>query len=412
MNTSVDSCDELLTIPQFTGTCWFNSELTTTFFSDLMRKFIIKNMGNICQHHYDKPKFLELLVDLLSNDYINNPRNNNYFYNKLKPENILLYLHDLDSKKFAFDPRMFDGFGQLFYFDQLTSYLHIKHDVLYLSDYRTRNHDLDIYLPNGTKHTKDSKDKFHFDLMNYGIKFRKLKKAKYTENFRETYSIDFKRNYLPKKSALLKFLELNNIDHKKYKGFVDHSSLSVPDDTDVIIHVTRSMHKKRLVFKNAIFILDAVYLSNYNCFDVGAHAISGITCKNNKYIYNGWIDYEDSNKSCPLYKYDWTKEKKDFCISINECKLIKNCVLGVNTVEYNMLYNPTKDVQFFYYVRESLQKIDDTVIEDPKYISSLLDSVKKEKKEKSKPISEKKKKTIVYTLSPALQKMSFDRCGQ
>ena len=411
MNTSVDSCDELLTIPQFTGTCWFNSELTITFFSDLMRKFIIKNMGNICQHHYDKPRFLELLVDLLSNDYENNPRNNNYFYNKLKPENILLFLHDLDSKKFAFDPRRFDGFFTLYYFDQLTSYLKTKNAILYLSDYRTHNHNLDIYLPNGTKHTKESKNKFHFDLINYGIQFRKLKRDKYTDSFFETYSIDYKTNYLPKKSALYKFLELNNIDSKKYKGFVDHASLSVPDEIDVIIHYSmKSQHEKKLIFKNATFILDAAVLINYNTFDVSGHSISGITCKNNKYIYNGWI-YDTINRSCPLHKYDWTNEKRDFCISADECKLIKNCVLGVNANKYNMLFNPTKGIKVFYYVRESLNKIDDTVIEDPKYISSLLDSVKKVKKEKSKPITEKKKKTIVYTLSPSLKEMSFDRCG-
>jgi hypothetical protein len=416
MNTSVDSCDELLTIPQFTGTCWFNSELTITFFSDLMRKFIIKNMSNICQHHYDKPKFLELLVDLLSNDYENNPRNNNYFYNKLKPENILLFLHDLDSKKFAFDPRIFSGNSHqsgYIYFDKLASYLKTKHAILYLSDWRTHNHDLDIYLPTGTKYTKNSKNKFHFDLTNYGNVFRKVKRIKdinfdFGFGFDDLYNTDFNTNYLPKKSGLWKFLELNNIDYKKYKGFVDHASLCVPDEIDVIVVdslFNKPMLKTKLVFKNATFMLDAVDLGNFN-FGCGGHKIAGITCKNNKYIYNG-LSYNDKRKLCPLFNYDWTKEKKKFCMSSDECKLIKNC-----SDKYKQMFNPTKGEKTYFYVRESLQKIDDTVIEDPKYLSSLLDSVKKVKKEKSKPISEKKKKTIVYTLSPQLQEMSLDRCGQ
>ena len=164
MNTSVESCDELLTIPQFSGTCWFNSLLMITFFSDMMRKFVIKNMDDVCRLHYDKPKFLELLVDLLSNDYVSNSKNNNYFYNKLKPENILLHLHNLDSKNFAFDPRIFEGFNSEYYFPKLMTYLNMNNSILYLNDMKIDDRDY-FYSAEDTNTAKTRKYTFYSTLL-------------------------------------------------------------------------------------------------------------------------------------------------------------------------------------------------------------------------------------------------------
>jgi hypothetical protein len=79
--------------------------------------------------------------------------------------------------------------------------------------------------------------------------------------------------------------------------------------------------------------------------------------------------------------------------------------------ENEMLFNPNKGMRTYYYVRDTLKKIDDTVVDDPNYLSSLIKSVdKKKKKKKTKPASEKKKKTIVYELSPKLQSMHKSAC--
>ena len=347
MNTSVESCDELLTIPQFSGTCWFNALLMITFFSDMMRKFIIKNMDDVCRLHYDKPKFLELLVDLLSNDYVSNPRNNNYFYNKLKPENILLHLHNIDSKNFAFDPRIFSGFQSILYFPKLVSYLNMNNSILYLDN--TIYTDDHFYY--SLEDTNSAKIKKYYTIcpMNRGFNFKKKKKnvgEKKTYSFWDTYIIEGK-TYLSKKSALSKLSELNDIDLKKYYGIANTPSLSIPDDTDVIVYTCyfdsddNDTLQKKIVFKNATFVLDAVSLQNYKEKN---HGICGITCKNNKYIYNGYksklirekrdwnekinipivkqlanvaghIFAEEKQKSCQLYEHDWTNDKNDFCIS-------------------------------------------------------------------------------------------------
>jgi hypothetical protein len=433
MNTSVESCDELLTIPQFSGTCWFNALLMITFFSDMMRKFIIKNMDDVCHLHYDKPKFLELLVDLLSNDYVSNPRNNNYFYNKLKPEYILLHLHNLDSKNFAFDPRIFEGFNPKLYFPKLMSYLNMNNSILYLIDLKADDH---FYYSLEDTNSVKTKKYYTFDFMNSGFNFKKKKKNVVANNNKllyDTYNIQWK-NYLSKKSALSKLLELNDIDFKKYYGIANTPSLSIPDDTDVIVYSCyndsddNDTLQKKIVFKNATFVLDAVYLQNYKEKN---HGICGITCKNSKYIYNGWKrkrEKRDWNekinipivkqlanvaghvfaeaKSCQLYEHDWTNDKNDFCIAHFKCRLKKNCTSMVYDNKNEMLFNPNKGNRTYYYVRDTLKKMDDTVVDDPNYLSSLMKSVdKKKKKKKTKPVSEKKKKTIVYEFSPKLQSM-------
>jgi hypothetical protein len=436
MNTSVESCDELLTIPQFSGTCWFNALLMITFFSDMMRKFIIKNMDDVCHLHYDKPKFLELLVDLLSNDYVSNPRNNNYFYNKLKPEYILLHLHNLDSKNFAFDPRIFEGFNPKLYFPKLMSYLNMNNSILYLNDVKIDDH---LYYSPEDTNTANTRKYYTFDSMNWGFDFKKKKKNAVENNNKllyDTYNIQWK-NYLSKKSALSKFEKLNdNFGNGNYAGITNTPSLSIPDDTDVIFYVcfddSDTLLQKKIVFKNATFVLDAISLMNYKEIN---HEVCGITCKNSKYIYNGWtrkrirekrdwnekinipivkqlanvaghIFAEEKEKSCQLYEHDWTNDKNDFCIEHFKCRLKKNCSSIVYDNKNEFLYNPNKSYRSYYYVRDTLKKMDDTVVDDPNYLSSLMKSVdKKKKKKKTKPVSEKKKKTIVYEFSPKLQSM-------
>ena len=44
---SENYCKDVLPIPQFKGTCWFNSLLMALFYSELMRKFFIKELPNI-----------------------------------------------------------------------------------------------------------------------------------------------------------------------------------------------------------------------------------------------------------------------------------------------------------------------------------------------------------------------------
>ena len=85
-----------------------------------------------------------------------------------------------------------------------------------------------------------------------------------------------------------------------------------------------------IFINNNHFILDSVILKNYNTeiFDNNSHAVAGITCQNNRYLYNGWVSSTNdpsiqSNLTytlpCNLMKFDW-KNSSSFYLSNNSCE--------------------------------------------------------------------------------------------
>ena len=93
-----------------------------------------------------------------------------------------------------------------------------------------------------------------------------------------------------------------------------------------------------------MYIMDSVILSNYNN-EIGGHAIAGITCNNQKYVYNGWTKYTNDpglankknqeqfysssnnkyRKPCELMKHSWSVDKfQEFLLGdlqLTDCKL-------------------------------------------------------------------------------------------
>jgi hypothetical protein len=85
--------------------------------------------------------------------------------------------------------------------------------------------------------------------------------------------------------------------------------------------------ENEVTYNDNTYILDSCILGNYN--DIGAvgHSIAGITCNNNRYIYNGPLIssesyYSTEKVSCDLMHFDWNVKKDDnFCINPKVCKL-------------------------------------------------------------------------------------------
>jgi hypothetical protein len=103
--------------------------------------------------------------------------------------------------------------------------------------------------------------------------------------------------------------------------------------------------KDRIIFNGEEYILDSIILSNWNnTKKIPSHSIAGITCDNERYVYNGWtrhtndpaLIYGNINTKhngqnlmqqkipCELFKHHWKQDKdSDFCISTSACKLEK-----------------------------------------------------------------------------------------
>jgi hypothetical protein len=79
-----DFCLSVNTIPQFGGTCWFNSILMASLYSQLSRKLLLK----LSTTWDKKNNFLMVLRNILIKHYFNSKKTNEYF-KKVKPEAIL-----------------------------------------------------------------------------------------------------------------------------------------------------------------------------------------------------------------------------------------------------------------------------------------------------------------------------------
>jgi hypothetical protein len=83
---------------------------------------------------------------------------------------------------------------------------------------------------------------------------------------------------------------------------------------------------KTLTLYGREYTLDSCLLVNY---DVPAHVISGVLCKNNYYVYDSYDNYQSieskpykkiiSRVACPPYKHNWTDPNVAFTLNVNRC---------------------------------------------------------------------------------------------
>jgi hypothetical protein len=118
--------------------------------------------------------------------------------------------------------------------------------------------------------------------------------------------------------------------------------------------------QEQIVYKGVEYSLDSVLLANWNINKKNGHAIAGITCKKNKYVYNGWtrtsmdpvmVDKNITrNIPCELMKYDWNiKYNGDFCLNTNKC--IPDS-LKHKLKEHDICFNFSKGKRILVYVRK------------------------------------------------------------
>lgn len=374
-------CDSVITIPQTLGTCWFNSLLMMIFYSQNSRKLLL---------HYnnfnDKNDELNLIFkSLLYKSYIKNPEIFNYLL--LKSPQYILSL--LNFTKITEDGKIL----QNDYGYNINFYIHTFLDRLNL-EYLT----LDCF---------DLKSNIFYTSISEMIKFRIVQEKnsylKYYnyENFRnEILRNQFLNKFNDKiKNEIPKYLIINLHPTSKsgIKLFISNNpTLSNPF---IFQNNIKNLNKlpDEINYKGYTYILDSVSLENYNSHQVPMnHAICGITCKNKKYVYNGWMKITNDTAMdklklnnqypCELMPFDWNINKSNnFCLNVNLCKLDK--------VQYNkkpvLCFSFNKDNRTIIYVlkNKDFKSLDHNInsksssINSKKEIKEKIKEIKKEIKE-------------------------------
>jgi hypothetical protein len=326
------NCDNVISLKQYGPTCWFNSILMSLLYSDESRKLLLKKS----KKWNKKIEVLNTIKYILENKYLRTDKSyKDYeYFDKIRPEYILKQLYNYNKKKFSIDPDVNKyGFKSALYIRKIYKLLGVK--ILYLDlDIKTRNIFYSIYnnVEIDNNFNEKNKVRFFFNLKSHSTL---LKYFKNPDIIIINPILNLNTSIYP-----IHYKISNNPMYLKYKDIMNFANL------------TSNVNNKKTVY-----VQDSVLLSNYNTYDTDGHSIVGITCKGNKYVYNGWTrstidpnmkinsNITDINIKipCELMKFDWDVNKnKEFCLNRNKCILdimdVKDLCFSFNKGEREIIY--------------------------------------------------------------------------
>jgi hypothetical protein len=326
------NCDNVISLKQYGPTCWFNSILMALLYSDESRKLLLKKSKK-----FDKKiEVLNTIKYILKNKYLRTDKSyKDYeYFDKIRPEYILKQLYNYNKKKFSIDPDVNkSGFRSALYIRKIYKLLGVK--ILYLDlDIKTRDIFYSMYnnVEIDNNFNEKNKVRIFFNLKSHSTL---LKYFKNPDIIIINPILNLNTSRYP-----IHYKISNNPMYLKHKDIINFANL------------TSNVNNKKTVY-----VQDSVLLGNYNTYDTGGHSIVGITCRGNKYVYNGWtrstIDPNmkiDSNTTdynikipCELMKFDWDVNKnKEFCLNRNKCILdimdVKDLCFSFNKGEREIIY--------------------------------------------------------------------------
>jgi hypothetical protein len=305
-NSEPINCSQVMTMPQWTGTCWANALLMALFYSSQMRNVMLdvsKRWGAIAKT-VSAVEVYVLFQNLLHQQYIFKGARTEMPH-AIKPETLLkkLYLHN--NKKFVLDPDVREGFNSELYVKPLLEFLGFKNEEYMLCD----------ALPN-----KNNGNWYLYHSILDRITSVKITPGKVDHTITSRGKIkQLPRGMKPKILVIL-------LDEEKTEERVD----SIDKYIDEVVAIKTNAVLE--VFDGK-YNIDSMCLSNFNkkhC--IVGHTIAGVTCNNSRYMYNGWmkstIDKSKGNDQigaidlpCELMPYDWLSSEGDFCLSTEQCNL-------------------------------------------------------------------------------------------
>jgi len=347
----MDFCKNIAVIPQFSGTCWFNSILTGLLYSKEARKVMIKYSKN-----WDKKdKFFKILRIILKKNY--KIKENTFiqkYFNTIKPEIILFKMLS------KFDITLKKNFNEVLQ-NNFSNFGFKPNYILYMLKYFNINFLHVVHIKENNTY------KTLFDLYEYSNMYI------YDKRFREK----FNNNYYNKNKHNIKKNIQNKLDKNPDILVLFHSDLIRTNFYNSIYNATKNddfnaktynldcsnfnNYNDIIEFNGCIYKLDSCFIKNYND-NLAGHSIIGITCNKNRYIYNGWTsesvdpaNNDDKNKikfniPCSLMKFDWDVKKDiKFCLKPN-CKIN---YLPDNSKKYHCFSFNRTDERLLIYVKIS-----------------------------------------------------------
>lgn len=363
-----DTCLNLSVIPQFRGTCWFNAILMIALYSQYVRNIMIK-----VSKKWDKSNSFLMILKAILSKYYNQPTKVQEFFNKIRPEIILFkMLKNTGNKEIIHHWKQVKKnnsyeWNSQEYIGTFFKYLNVNIlDVIYAKGKYYVNSDNEFIIKNENNILRKVL-KNRNDYLNVATTRKRINEVnKETDKILRDVPdiIILKHDKLYNPCIYVEFLEKTpNDPNFKVKGLDTYEDI-----------ITLNGHKYKL---------DAVTISNYNSGigGIAGHSIAGITCNDNRYVYNGWTSLTDDpakvnkvkNKSvspCSLMKYNWNLRKDEgFCLNQVTCKLD-------NVNPKDLCFSFAKGNRALVYARIINKMEDDTSIPDKIKLSGVSDVIR------------------------------------
>jgi hypothetical protein len=275
----------------------------------------------------------------------NNPEKDFKFFRDIKPENILTMLFNYNSKKFMLN-KFDEGFVAEIYIKRFYKMLGVS--CMMIAAYN---------------------DKIQYDIFNHVSSFEWLKNGQGNIKF-QIKDINYVMNKLHETPDVLIVRtadkNIGNL-HSQYQFIEATNAKNIRAMNDVI------------TYNNHEYELDSIILTNWNIDEFGAgHAIAGVTCKNERYVYNGWtnntIDPAMQTKKmnirlpCDLMKFAWNPKNNDeFCLNPKECNLD---IIYQDNLPKDLCFSFAKGKRLLIYIRKGAKKeVPDYSAATPDYVS-------------------------------------------
>ena len=300
--------------------------------------------------------FFKFLKTILKKNY---NKNNEIItlFNKVKPELLLLkFMFENDKKLLEHFKKKNEGIGNgytLLYMSFFLKKLNVNVlDITHIGNNK--------YLFNFNKHyIKNATilQNYYYELSYFNI-IKNLKILKKIYNFNYTFNIEKELNEIKKSIVNIPDVLLVTLCDEEFNKYMTKNEYiyNLLGDINYNINLDDlNKLKNKINFNGHIYKLDSVLIGNYNVLKINkGHTISGITCNNKKYIYNGWsknvnIFYNNYilNESCKLQKFNWNVNKeKIFGFKSSNCKLTED----INENK-DITYSFTKSERILIYVK-------------------------------------------------------------
>ena len=314
-------CDNYPVIPQFGGTCWFNTIITACCYSENLKKLMIKKSKK-----WDKSNsFFKYLKTILKYSYSTDTKIRKMFI-KEKPEYLLFKYLDYFDKTLKKIMRLIT----IYYNNDISalSYYNINYIITFFRKIGIKC--LDIIILDNNEYLVDFDKNIKLNLRidtlkqkNYSFKIDHIK-----YEFRD-YKFEIKNKIT--KPNLSKIPEVIVIQPSNIY------SKNIPD-SNLYKYITKDFNIKfnssdYIEYKDYKYKLDACILVNYNNKFIN-HVILGFTCNNERYIYNSFNANKNLKKPCGFYKFNWNiDDDNKFYFDYDNCKIRKVNSKNIKKIE-------------------------------------------------------------------------------